>query len=103
MSIQPTTAERERFEEYGQMMFDAGMDAGSYFWDRNKSGAEKKQEAAELLNELLATPPATPAAQAGASDLSFLQWVTEWFGPDADEEYVRRAIASLPSQPKEPK
>ena len=43
-----------------------------------------------------ATPPAaTPAAPGEVTD-ALKQWAWHWFGPDADEEWIAKALANLP-------
>jgi hypothetical protein len=45
---------------------------------------------------LYATPPAaTPAAPGEVTD-ALKQWAWHWFGPEADEEWIAKALANLP-------
>lgn len=63
MNNETTQALRERLERYGQMMFDAGMDANSDFADRHCDSRTRQADAEALLAEILASQPAGEAAQ----------------------------------------
>jgi hypothetical protein len=48
------TTLQEKIEEYGQLLYDAGMDSASWDRGRNRDGKRTQAEAAALLKEIIA-------------------------------------------------